>query len=266
MINIELRNMGKRWLIEKRRDYYYRKAKHEKYRSRAAYKLMQLNRRFKILKPGYRVLELGAAPGGWTQVARDIVGDSGFVVGVDLQHIEPLPYENVVFIKGDFTSPEVREKLRQVIPTCEAVISDASPAISGVWSIDHARSVELCEKALSIAEEHLSPGGALLVKVFQGEFIEELVARVKRCFSFVKLTKPKASRSGSAEIYLIAKGFSPVKKGEVYEVEVEEVSRRGEGIAYIDGVKVFIKGAAKGERVKVRIKALKKGFAEGELC
>jgi 23S rRNA (uridine2552-2'-O)-methyltransferase len=266
MINVERRNMGKRWLIEKRRDYYYRKAKQEKYRSRAAYKLIQLNRRFKILKPGYRVLELGAAPGGWTQVVRDIVGSSGFVVGIDLQRIEPLPYENVVFIRGDFTSDEVREKLRQVIPKCEAVISDASPDISGVWSVDHARSVELCEKALSLAEEHLEQGGAFLVKVFQGDLIQDLVAKVKRSFSFVKLTKPKASRSESAEVYLVARGFFPVKKGEIYEAEVEEVSRRGEGIAYIDGVKVFIKGAAKGEKVKVRITALKRSFAEAEVC
>jgi 23S rRNA (uridine2552-2'-O)-methyltransferase len=256
--------MGKRWLVEKRRDYYYRKAKLEKYRSRAAYKLLQLNRHFKILKAGDRVLELGAAPGGWTQAAREIVGDSGFVVGVDLQRIEPLSYDNVVFIKGDFTSPEVREKLKEIIASCEAVISDASPDISGVWSIDHARSVELCEEALSIAEEHLSPGGAFLVKVFQGDLIKEFVEKVKRSFSFVKLSKPKASRSESAEIYLVAKGFSPVKKGEVYEAVVQDVSRRGEGIAYIAGVKVFVKGASKGERLKVKIKALKRGFAEAE--
>jgi len=266
MINVLLKNMGKRWLKERKRDYYYRKAKQENYRSRAAYKLIQLNQRFKILKPGYRVLELGCAPGGWTQVAREIVGEDGFIVGVDLQSVEPLGYENVVFIKGDFTAPEVREKLRQVIPECEAVISDASPAISGVWSVDHARSVELCENALGIAEEHLVAGGALLLKVFQGELVKELVERAKRSFSFVKLTKPRASRSESAEVYLIAKGFSPVKIGEVYEARVREMSRRGDGIAYIKGTKVFIKGAAKGETLKVRITALKRGYAEAEVC
>ncbi len=258
--------MGKRWLKDRKRDYYYRKAKQENYRSRAAYKLIQLNRRFKIIKPGYRVLELGCAPGGWTQVVRSIVGDSGFVVGVDLQSTEPLGYENVVFIRGDFTSSEVRDRLKQLIPRCEAVISDASPAISGVWSVDHARSVELCENALSLAEEHLEQGGALLVKVFQGDLTQELVSRAKKSFSFVKLTKPKASRSESAEVYLIAKGFFPVKKGEIYEANVADVSRRGDGIAYINGVKVFIKGAARGERVRVRITALKKGYAEAEVC
>jgi 23S rRNA (uridine2552-2'-O)-methyltransferase len=258
--------MGRRWLWERRKDYYYRLAKREHYRSRAAYKLLQLNRRFNILKPGFRVLELGCAPGGWTQVAREIVGDSGFVVGVDLERVEPLDYENVVIVRGDFRSEEVRQRLRELIPECDAVISDASPEISGVWSVDHARSVELCEQALSIAEEHLSQGGALLLKVFQGELLEQLLAKVRRSFAYVKLTKPKASRRGSAEVYLIAKGFSPVKRGEVYEVRVTARSRRGEGIAYIRGAKVYVRGASPGERVRVRITSLKRGFAEAEPC
>ncbi len=266
MINVYPENMGKRWLWERKKDYYYRKAKREHYRSRAAYKLKQLNRRFRILKPGFRVLELGCAPGGWSQVAREIVGSSGFVIGVDLHSVEPLGYENVVFIKGDFTDGEVRQRLRELVPECDAVISDASPEISGVWSVDHARSVELCEKALSIAEEHLVPGGTLLLKVFQGELLQGLVEKVRRSFAYVKLTKPKASRSGSAEVYLIAKGFSPLKKGDVYPATVVGRTGRGDGVAYIKGMKVFVKGAWEGGELKVRITSLKQGFAEAEVC
>jgi len=170
--------MGKRWLREKKRDYYYRKAKTENYRSRAAYKLLQLNSKFRFLRRGFRVIELGCAPGGWTQVASELVGREGRVVGVDLQRVAEVG-ENVVLLRGDFTSPEVREKLRELMPECEVVLSDASPEISGVWSVDHARSVALCEAALQIAEEHLVEGGALVAKVFQGDMLQELVEKLR---------------------------------------------------------------------------------------
>ncbi|NOZ59838.1 MAG: TRAM domain-containing protein [Euryarchaeota archaeon] len=258
--------MGKRWLKERKRDYYYRRAKKEHYRSRAAYKLLQLNRRFGILRPGYRVIELGCAPGGWTQVAAEAVGDSGLVVGVDLQAVEPLEYENVVLLRGDFRSTEVRERLRELIPECDALISDASPDISGIWDVDHARSIELCELALEIAEEHLVPGGNLLLKVFQGELLQSLVERVRGCFGYVKLTKPRASRSESAEVYLIGRGFSRLRRGEVYRVKIAGESRRGDGIARIKGTRVFVRGARRGDEVRVRITHLRQGFAEGEVC
>lgn len=199
--------MGKRWQRDKKRDYYYKKAKEEEYRSRAAYKLKQLNKKFKLLKRGDVVVDLGAAPGGWTQVAREIVGDTGFVLGVDKQGIKPFPQENVALIKADFTSPEVEERIINKVGEAGVVISDASPDISGVWSIDHYRSLELASNALNLCKKILKPGGNFLVKLFQGEDFEEFIREVKRHFKYVKVSKPKASRARSAEVYVIGKRF-----------------------------------------------------------
>jgi len=192
-------------MIEK--DYYYRKAKKEKYRSRAAFKLKQLNRKFKIIKKGDVVLDLGAAPGGWMQVLREIVTEKGLVLGVDLKNIKPLKFENVKTIKGDFTKNEVIDEIKEIVRSADAVVSDASPDISGVWDIDHFRSVELSRNALSIARDTLKPGGNFLVKIFQGGETEEFFKEVKETFSYTKRTKPKASRGQSSEIYIAAKGF-----------------------------------------------------------
>ncbi len=189
------------------KDHYYRKAKKEKYRSRASFKLKQLNKKFNIIKRGDVVLEIGAAPGGWTQVLREIVTGKGFVLGVDLKNIKPLKFENVKTIKGDFTKDEVIDEIKGIIHGADAVVSDASPDISGVWDIDHFRSVELSRGALSIARDILKPGGNFLVKVFQGAETEEFFREVKETFSYTKRTKPKASREQSSEIYIAAKGF-----------------------------------------------------------
>ncbi len=199
--------MGKKWIKDKKKDYYYRKAKAEKYRSRASYKLKQLNRKFGILRRGYKVLELGSAPGGWTQVAREIVGEEGYILAVDIQEMKPLGYENVEILRGDFTSPEVLKSIVEKARNCDAVISDASPNISGNWDIDQFRSFELCIKVLEIAKIVLKPGGNLVMKIFQGENTRELIRKVRENFRYVKLSKPKASRSRSAEIYLVAKGL-----------------------------------------------------------
>lgn len=189
------------------KDHYYRKAKKEKYRSRASFKLKQLNKKFNIIKRGDVVLEIGAAPGGWTQVLREIVTEKGFVLGVDLKNIKPLKFENVKTIKGDFTKDEVIDEIKGIIHGADAVVSDASPDISGVWDIDHFRSVELSRGALSIARDILKPGGNFLVKVFQGAETEEFFREVKETFRYTKRTKPKASREQSSEIYIAAKGF-----------------------------------------------------------
>lgn len=194
------------------KDHYYRKAKQERYRSRAAYKLKQLNRKFRIVKPKDVVLDLGAAPGGWTQVLRDLVGPKGFVLGVDLQDIRPFTFENVRFIKGDFSKDEIIDEIKGIIPSVDAVVSDASPDISGVWDIDHFRSVELSRNALSIAGEILKPGGTFLIKIFQGSETEDFFREVKDTFSYARRAKPKASRDQSSEIYIAAKGFSKVRK------------------------------------------------------
>lgn len=189
-----------------KKDYYYRKAKKERYRSRAAFKLKQLNEKFRIVKKGGTVLDLGAAPGGWMQVLREIVADEGLVVGVDIDDIRPFKFENIKAIKGDFTKDEVAGEIKKIIDSADAVVSDASPDISGVWDVDHFRSVELSRSALSIARDILKPGGNFLVKVFQGGETEDFFREVKGTFSYTKRTKPRASRDQSSEIYIVAKG------------------------------------------------------------
>ena len=191
-----------------RKDYYYRKAKKEKYRSRASYKLKQINAKYKLIKKGDKVLDLGAAPGGWTQVARELVGSNGLVVAVDLQEIKSFENENIMILQGDFTEAKTLERIKNISQSYDVIISDASPKISGVWDIDHFRSIELCENVLKIAEEVLKPGGNLLVKVFQGSEIDNFIKKVRKSFKYVKVTKPKASRKKSSEVYVIGKGFS----------------------------------------------------------
>lgn len=199
--------MTKRWIKERKREYYYKKAKKEKYRSRAAYKLKQLNRKFDLIRRGDKVLDLGAAPGGWMQVSREAAGQEGFVLGVDLDEIKDFGLENVKSIQGDFTEEEMVGRIKTLLPKADVVISDASPDISGVWDIDHFRSVELCRSALAIAREILKPGGNFLAKVFQGGGLEDFFREVKGEFSYAKRTKPRASRGRSAEVYIIGKGF-----------------------------------------------------------
>jgi 23S rRNA (uridine2552-2'-O)-methyltransferase len=183
-------------------------AKQAGYRSRSAYKIKQLNERYNLLRRGNVVVDIGAAPGGWLQVAREEVGKEGFVLGVDLQGIAKLPYENVKTLVADITDASTPEQIRKNLPrAADVVLSDASPKISGVWSVDHARSVELARAALTIAGRVLAPGGRSLIKVFQGEFFEDFVSEVMEKFEFIKISKPPASRKGSAEAYVIAKRF-----------------------------------------------------------
>lgn len=188
--------------IEDRQDHYYWKAKREGYRSRAAYKLKQMNAKFGLIKRGYWVLDLGASPGGWSQVAVEL---GASVVAVDLNPMKEI--ENVVFIQGDITSEETWEKIRSVRENFDAVICDASPKITGHWDIDHFRSVELVESAFKIARIFLKPGGNFVVKMFQGEETPRLFAEMKKHFRFKKLHSPPASRKRSSEVYFIGKGF-----------------------------------------------------------
>jgi 23S rRNA (uridine2552-2'-O)-methyltransferase len=169
---------------------------------------MQLDKRYKLLHPGDVVIDLGAAPGGWLQVARERVGEEGFVLGVDIQHIARLPYNNVVTLVADITDEASSKLIQSKLPRpADVVLSDASPKISGVWDIDHARSIDLTRAALAIARSTLAPGGRFMVKVFQGSLFDDFLTEVRQNFSFVKVSKPAASRKGSAEAYIIAKGF-----------------------------------------------------------
>jgi 23S rRNA (uridine2552-2'-O)-methyltransferase len=198
---------SKAWMQEHVTDPYVRKAQAEGMRSRAAYKLQQLAERDNLLKPGMVVVDLGSAPGGWSQVAGRVVGPEGRVVGVDL--LEMLPVPGVRFVQGDFGDDAVLagvEKLLDGRPV-DLVLSDMAPNMSGVASVDQARSIGLAELALDFAANHLKPQGNFLVKVFQGSGFETLVADIRRRFVQVMIRKPEASRSRSNEVYLVAKGL-----------------------------------------------------------
>jgi 23S rRNA (uridine2552-2'-O)-methyltransferase len=203
--------MSSNWVREHRRDFYYRKAKQLDYRSRASFKLMQIDERFNLIKEGMTVVDLGAAPGGWLQVASEGVGPKGKVIGVDLQPIDPL--EGVQTIKGDIRNEAVREELLAMTGGhVDLVLSDMAPSISGNYSMDHARSIELCEMALGFALRTLSPGGRLVMKMFEGDMSRDFIVEVQKHFESVKRYSPKASRSSSSEIYIIAKGFGKGKE------------------------------------------------------
>jgi len=198
--------MSKRWLDERRRDPYYRKAKQMDYRSRASFKLIQLDDKFRLLRPGAIVADLGAAPGGWLQVAKERVGVRGKIVGVDLQGIEPI--EGVITVRGDMRKDEtVAEMLEALGGKADVVLSDMSPSISGNYSMDQARSVDLCEHALEFAEKVLKPHGSLVMKIFEGDMMQDFLKLVKSKFKEVRLGAPDASRSSSSEIYIVAKGY-----------------------------------------------------------
>ncbi|HEY2988290.1 MAG TPA: RlmE family RNA methyltransferase [Candidatus Binatia bacterium] len=190
------------------KDTFYRKAKREGYRSRAAYKLLELNDRFKLFRPGDRVVDLGAAPGGWLQVAAGLAGPRGKIVGVDLQPIAPFSESSIVALRGDATSAECLEKIKEILGApAQCVLSDLSPRLTGIRDADVSRSVELIRLAHGAARRLLAPGGNFLVKSFVAEELQEFFLELKRDFSSVQRTRPEATRKGSSEIYFCAKGF-----------------------------------------------------------
>lgn len=200
--------MSKKWEKARKKDHYYQLAKKNKYRSRASYKLLQLNNRFKIIKTGNYVVDLGAAPGGWSQVALEAVGDKGCVLGVDVQRIKHFGCENFINVKGDFTDDDIIQKIQNKLPRkVDVILSDASPKMSGIRDIDHLRSIELAHNVLKIANKILKQDGNIIMKVFQGEEFENFLKKIKKNFKMVKTTKPPSSRKGSVEMYIVAKGF-----------------------------------------------------------
>jgi len=205
---------SKAWMREHINDPYVQKAKAEGYRSRAAYKLLELDKKDRLLVPGQLLVDLGAAPGSWSQVAVARIGSKGKVVAVDLLPMEPLP--GVQFVQGDFREQEVLDALLAALGGRKAdlVISDLAPNISGIGVSDQARSMCLCEPALEFAQQCLKPGGSLLVKVFQGAGFTEFLAGMRKCFAKVGSRKPEASRGRSSEMYLLGKGYKAgVKAG-----------------------------------------------------
>lgn len=198
---------------DKKRDYFYKKAKAEKYRSRASYKLAQANNKYSFMKYGDVVIDLGAAPGGWIQVAKKIIGNRGFILGIDLRPIEQFPQSYIRTIVGDMTEQETRQQIQELLPRkANVVISDASPNISGIWEVDHACQIDLAQKALEIAFETLETSGNFFVKVFQGDMLDDFVKKTKKHFETVKVIKPQASRAKSSEMFVLALRF----KGSVY--------------------------------------------------
>ena len=203
--------MSKKWLRERSKDFWYRLAKKEGWRSRASFKLMQLDEKHEIFYEGMRVVDLGAAPGGWSQVAVELVGPEGKVVGVDLDKIEPM--DGVTFLRGDMTSPDTVARTMEAIGgVADVVISDMSPNISGAYTTDHARSIFLVENALGFAEKVLAKDGTFVSKVFEGDMFPQLLYRIRKLFADVRVDNPTASRSSSSEVYVIAKGFKGPSK------------------------------------------------------
>lgn len=200
---------SKAWMREHVSDPYVKRANAEGYRSRAAYKLQQIAAKDRLLKPGMTVVDLGAAPGGWSQVVAKAVGQAGRVVAVDLLEMAQVP--GVTVIRGDFQEEETLHEVERALENraVDLVLSDMSPNISGIAAADQARSIALAELALDFASSHLQPRGNFLVKTFQGAGYEELVDTLRRSFLHVYTRKPEASRSRSSEVYLLGKELRP---------------------------------------------------------
>jgi 23S rRNA (uridine2552-2'-O)-methyltransferase len=196
-----------RWYTEKKKEHFYKEAKRVGYRARSAFKLQQIQNRFHLIQRNDVVVDLGAAPGGWSQVAKELVGEQGIVIGADLSSINPL--EGVDFIQGDLTQPDTIEHIKEMMGGRDAdvVLSDMSPDISGNYSVDQARSAWLCECALAVADLVLRSGGHFICKIFEGEDTKTFIKKVQNRFTVVKTFSPEASRKSSSEVYIIAKSF-----------------------------------------------------------
>jgi 23S rRNA (uridine2552-2'-O)-methyltransferase len=195
------------WLARRRKDQYYRLARIRGYRSRSAYKLQQTIRTYDIVREGQKVVDLGAQPGGWLQVARETVGPEGLVLGIDLKDIQPLS-PNVKLLKTDVYGEDLPDRIiAELGGPANAVLSDLAPSIIGAWDVDHARQVDLARRALEIAEKVLDHRGNVLIKLFEGPERKKLQDDAALFFESSRLLKPKASRPEAAEIYFLGLGF-----------------------------------------------------------
>ena len=193
-------------LADARRDQYRRLAKDQGYRARSAYKLLQMNRSYNIIKKGDKVVDLGCAPGGWLQVAVKEVRSSGKVIGIDLKPVTPV--DGAVILQGSIEDPNMLSKISEILG-CKAdvVLSDLAPNVSGVWDIDHARQISLSTIALRFAQYVLRIGGSSVFKVFEGDMLEEFRSELRKSFGKVLLNKPSASRQESSELYIVCLNF-----------------------------------------------------------
>jgi 23S rRNA (uridine2552-2'-O)-methyltransferase len=195
-------------LADARRDHYRKLAKDQGYRSRAAYKLKQLDDSYRILKRNYRVVDIGCAPGGWVQVAAKQVGAAGKVVGIDLKAVEPVAGSTI--LQGSIDDPAAVAKIIEELGNerADVVLSDLAPNVSGMWEVDHARQIDLTRSALALAKQVLREGGSAVFKVFEGEFLKELKGEMATSFRKVLVSKPTASRQESSELYLVCLNFA----------------------------------------------------------
>ncbi|MXR40194.1 TRAM domain-containing protein [Halobaculum sp. WSA2] len=273
------------------KDDYYNRAKQEGYRARSAYKLRQIDDEVDLFDHGDTVVDLGAAPGGWLQIAAEAVTEAGRVVGVDLQRIDDLDHPHVETVRGDMTEERTRYYLRKALGVdpdgrdapsgsadpdpddgveperpVDVVVSDMAPNMTGEYQLDHARSIHLSRQAFDTALELLKPGGDFVVKVFDGPDLADFRDDVAAEFQYVRAYTPEASRKRSSERYLIARGRtdSPVSEGDRLTVEVTDVGEEGDGVARVDGYTLFVPGAEAGETVEVVVDDVKPrfGFAE----
>jgi 23S rRNA (uridine2552-2'-O)-methyltransferase len=190
------------------KDRYYKRAKQEGYRSRAAYKLLELQQRFHLIRPGDVVVDLGAAPGGWLQVAAKCAGPTGKIIGIDLQPITAFREPNIIVLQGDIASPEMPRKIPEAARgKVRVVLSDLAPRLSGIRDADAARCLEINRSALTLATAVLQPGGSFLVKSFINQELQTFTLELKRHFHSIQRTRPEATRQGSSEFYFFAKGF-----------------------------------------------------------
>jgi 23S rRNA (uridine2552-2'-O)-methyltransferase len=198
---------SKHWLNEHFRDQYVKQAQEDGYRSRASYKLLEINQKDRLIKRNMTVIDLGAAPGGWSQVASELVGDDGLVIASDILAMDALP--GVEFIRGDFTEEDVLNKILAAVDNrpVDLVISDMAPNMSGMADIDQPRAMYLVELAFDLAHQVLRPGGSVITKVFQGEGADPLLADLRKQYKSLVTRKPDSSRARSREVYWVAKGF-----------------------------------------------------------
>lgn len=196
-----------RWYQEKKKEYFYNEAKRKGYRSRSAFKLKQIQNKFKIIKKTDFVLDLGAAPGGWSQVSNEIIGKNGKIIGIDLLNIKPI--DGIQFLQEDITEKSTILKIIKIVGEkgVDVLLSDMSPNISGNYSIDHANSIHLCKQSLNLVDKILKDNGNFLCKLFMGEEFDDFIKIFKNKFKNVKLYSPPASRKSSSEIYLIGRNF-----------------------------------------------------------
>ena len=193
-------------LVDARRDQYRRLAKDQGYRARSAYKLLQINRSYNVLKKGNKVVDLGCAPGGWLQVAVKEVRPSGKVIGIDLKPVTPVV--DAIILQGSIEDPNMLSKIEEILGSkADVVLSDLAPNVSGVWDIDHARQISLSTIALQFTQRVLRIGGSSVFKVFEGDMLKEFRSELHRNFGKVFLSKPSASRQESSELYIICLNF-----------------------------------------------------------